>query len=123
MPRPPKRPRPTEVIDLTDDEPTPRPAKSPRYPSSPYSSQPSAPTFSSQLSVPPSSPAAFSSRPTVAWSSSQRSLANDALEPSTQELTQSDDGPQHEFYGSFGKIPSFLASKVRLLTRVQTARL
>lgn len=83
MPRQTKRPR--EVIDLTDGAPSTRPAKSPRYPSSSYSSQLPAPS-----SVVPAPHA------------SQLQAVNDEFEPSTQDLTQSDDGPQRELYGSFG---------------------
>ncbi|KAK4152043.1 RAD5-like protein [Chaetomidium leptoderma] len=92
MPRPTKRAR--EVIDLSDD--TQRPAKSPRYPSSSHSAQISAP-----VPRPPTVPSSSASGP----SASQRPPANDDLEPSTQDLTQGDDGPQRELYGSLdGKI-------------------
>jgi len=77
--------RPREVIDLTDNAPNTRPAKSPRYPSSSYSSGLPAPG-----SIPPPPHA------------SQVQPVNDEFEPSTQDLTQSDDGPQRELYGSFG---------------------
>jgi hypothetical protein len=83
MPRQGKRPR--EVIDLTSDGDDGRRAKSPRYPSSTYS-QPSRST-SSYLSpgsiAPPS-----------------QNTANDDDE--LGDLTQSNDGPPRELYGSLG---------------------
>ncbi|KAJ4300622.1 hypothetical protein N0V88_003306 [Collariella sp. IMI 366227] len=105
-PRPVKRPR--EVIDLTGDtQKRPRPAKSPRYPSASYSSQPSVPGSSQpSLSVaysqaPSSSPAFHAGR----YLSSFQNLGNYDAEPSTQDLTQRDDDPQLELYGSFdGKV-------------------
>ena len=81
-----------EVIDLTDDALSTRPAKSPRYPSSFYSSQFQAP--SSGISAP---------------HARQLHPVNDEFEPSTQDLTQSDDGPQRELYGSFGMSPFLCA--------------
>ncbi|KAH6856961.1 RAD5-like protein [Chaetomium sp. MPI-CAGE-AT-0009] len=91
MPRQTKRPR--EVIDLTDGDQNTRPAKSPR-PSSSHSSQPAAPRLGQSSSSVASGPNA-----------TQRQLENDEPEPSTQDLTQSDDEPQRELYGSFdGKI-------------------
>ncbi|KAH6631439.1 SNF2 family N-terminal domain-containing protein [Chaetomium tenue] len=91
MPRQTKRPR--EVVDLTVGDENTRPAKSPRHASASNRSQPAAPqgqSSSSATSVP---------------NATQRHLENDEPEPSTQDLTQSDDGPQRELYGSFdGKI-------------------
>jgi SWI/SNF-related matrix-associated actin-dependent regulator of chromatin subfamily A3 len=122
MPRPTKQTapqsraskRPVEVIDLTDDAATTRPAKSPRFPFSAYAAQ-----LQSQWSRPSQSysqfqsPALASSRPSFVPNStpptlpraSQRDLGDDDLEPSTQDLTQNDDGPQRELYGSFGMPP------------------
>jgi hypothetical protein len=103
MPRQPKRPR---VIDLTSDGPdeAARPAKSPRYPSSSYSSQPSAPG-SSQTSI-ARSHMPSSSAPVPPSSAGQQLssqiLTDDDGEPSSQDLTQSDDGPSLELYGSLG---------------------
>ncbi len=130
MPRPPKQPQPAPwkgagvkrpasvVIDLTGDDDhvaSARPAKSPRYPSSSYASQPqlsqsSQSSSSYQPRSPFQPPALVSGRPSFltpnstppALPASQRSLGDDDLEPSTQDLTQSDDGPQLELYGSFG---------------------
>ena len=117
--------RPVEVIDLTGDDPVVRPAKAPRYSSPSYasssypsSSYPTSSYPSSSLptsSYPTSSPASrfpASSRPSSLPSStppatrapraSLRNFDENELEPSTQDLTQSDDGPQQELYGSFG---------------------
>jgi hypothetical protein len=104
MPRQAKRPR--AVVYLTADEAgSARPAKSPRNaPSS--SSQPSVPGSSQPsilLSHLPSSSAAV---PPSSYNEAERlsfqNPANDEAEPSTQDLTQSDDGPAHELYGHFG---------------------
>ena len=89
MPRQTKRPR--EVIDLTDGDENTRPAKSPRLPSASQSVQPAAP----RLGQP-------SSSATLVPNATQRHPENDEPEPSMQDLTQSDDGPQRELYGSFG---------------------
>jgi SWI/SNF-related matrix-associated actin-dependent regulator of chromatin subfamily A3 len=110
MPRHAKRHREPEVVDLTDDAPTTRPAKVPRYPPSSYSSQsaapgPSQPSTSAYAPVPSSA----ASVP----SATQRYSANDELEPSTQDLTQSDDGPQRELYGSLGMCPVLFMYKTR----------
>src|SRR3954463_15299782 len=103
MPRQTKRP--LEVVDLTDDAQGSRPAKSPRYlSSSSYSDQPSS---SSRALV----PSAAASAP----NGTQRGSANDELEPSTQDLTQRDDDPQRELYGSFGMC-CFLLSMAALKT-------
>ncbi|EAQ88403.1 hypothetical protein CHGG_05022 [Chaetomium globosum CBS 148.51] len=92
MPRQTKRPR--EVVDLTGGDENTRPAKSPRHPSASNRSQPAAPQLGQSSSSATSVPNA-----------TQRHLENDEPEPSTQDLTQSDDGPQRELYGSFdGKI-------------------
>ena len=121
--------RPVEVIDLTGDDPVVRPAKAPRHSSSSYASS-SYPSFSHpssyptssyptssypSSSYPTSSPASrfpAPSRPSSIPSSTPpaprapratlRYFGDDELEPSTQDLTQSDDGPQQELYGSFG---------------------
>ncbi|KAK4233595.1 RAD5-like protein [Achaetomium macrosporum] len=104
--------RPREAVDLPGPDATQstRPAKSPRYP--PPSSSNSQPSVSgpSQLSsiayshVPSSSasaPLSYDARELLSW----QNPANDDIEPSTQELTQRDDGPQLELYGSFdGKV-------------------
>lgn len=100
MPRQTKRTR--DVVDLTNDADSFRPAKSPRYTSSSYNSQPSIPG-SSQTSNAPSylSPSSYDARQRSSW----QVPANEDMEPSTQNLTQSDDGPQLELYGSLdGKI-------------------
>ncbi|KAL2018517.1 hypothetical protein VTK56DRAFT_802 [Thermocarpiscus australiensis] len=98
-----------EVVDLADEAESARPAKLPRYPSGSYSSKSSAPRSSQQSSVarsylPSSSasvPSSFDASQRLSW----QNLAGDDGEPSSQDLTQSDDGPQRELYGSMdGKI-------------------
>ncbi|KAK4097378.1 RAD5-like protein [Parathielavia hyrcaniae] len=96
-----KTKRALEVVDLTGDDQSHRPAKSPRHAQSSSAAQSSAPGPSRTSS------ATYSHVPSgsVLPSGSQRHSGNDEVEPSTQDLTQSDDGPQLELYGSFdGKI-------------------
>ncbi|KAH8912067.1 RAD5-like protein [Coniochaeta sp. PMI_546] len=85
MPRPPKRPR--QVVDLTADEPARHPAKSPRL-------------------EPPSSnrqPSLFSDDPPSQQIPYPQSSASE--EPELVDLTQADDGPALELYGSLdGKV-------------------
>lgn len=83
MPRPPKRPR--QVVDLTADEPARHPAKSPRL-------------------EPPSSnrqPSLFSDDPPSQQIPYPQSSASE--EPELVDLTQADDGPALELYGSLGR--------------------
>jgi SWI/SNF-related matrix-associated actin-dependent regulator of chromatin subfamily A3 len=110
MPRQRKRPR--EVVDLTQESGEThqgaRPAKSPRLPSSSsFSSQVSVPGSSQSSSIayshaPSSSAPALPSYHDASERLSWQTPANDDDEPSTQSLTQNDDGPQLELYGSFG---------------------
>ncbi|KAK3988514.1 putative SWI/SNF-related matrix-associated actin-dependent regulator of chromatin subfamily A member 3-like 1 [Cladorrhinum sp. PSN332] len=80
-----------------DDAADTRPNKSARLPSSSYSSQ-----LASSQSQPSSSSSPYTSNERLAF---QNLPANDDLEPSTQDLTQSDDGPEFEFYGNLeGKV-------------------
>lgn len=110
MPRQGKRPR--EVIDLTDEATqSARPAKSPRFVSAPLSSQPSAPRSSQSSSAAYShAPSSSALAPSSSYNANQRltwqAAADDDGEPSTQDLTQSDDGPALELYGSFGMCPN-----------------
>jgi hypothetical protein len=98
MPRQTKRPR--EVIDLTGVDENTRPAKSPRLPSASDGLQPAAPGLGQPSSSATSVPNA-----------TQRHPENDEPEPSTQDLTQSDD----ELYGFFGMfwftLPTFRHGK------------
>ena len=75
------------------------------YPSSSYPSS-SYPTSSpaSRFPAPSRSSSIPSSTPPAprAPRATLRYFGDDELEPSTQDLTQSDDGPQQELYGSFG---------------------
>jgi SWI/SNF-related matrix-associated actin-dependent regulator of chromatin subfamily A3 len=120
MPRQTKRT--LDVVDLTGDAQGTRPVKSPRYPSSSYTSPPSA-ARPSRLSSAPSSQATPPSSASLAGPS-QRFPGNDDVEPSTQDLTQSDDGPQLELYGSFGMhLLNERADPSPRLTVEQTARL
>ncbi|KAL2189334.1 RAD5-like protein [Thermothelomyces heterothallicus CBS 203.75] len=85
MPRQTKRAR--DVLDATEDAQSTRPAKSPRHPSPSHRDQ-----ASSSIALAP---------PNGVW----RGSTTDVLEPSTQDLTQRDDDPERELYGSFdGKI-------------------
>ncbi|KAK4121600.1 RAD5-like protein [Parathielavia appendiculata] len=100
MPRQTKRA--LDVVDLTGDDRDHRPAKSPRYASSSSTAHFSAPGPNQSSSAAHSNgPSSSAPRP----SGSQQYLGNDEVEPSTQDLTQRDDEPQLELYGSFdGKI-------------------
>lgn len=98
MPRPQKRS--WEVVDLTGDEARPRQAKRPALSSSqsshlnPVSPSTESPgrggsrvydsTYGSSQTVPPTSTAAY--------------------EPEVLDLTQEDDGPARELYGTFGML-------------------
>src|SRR4051812_7263540 len=120
MPRRTKRPREPEVVDLTDDAPSTRPAKLPRYPSSSYNPHSAAPG-PSQPSSSASAPAPSSAA--LVPNATQRYSANDELEPSTQDLTQSDDGPQRELYGSLGMCSFHCYTSRAKADTAQTARL
>ncbi|KAL2267834.1 hypothetical protein VTJ83DRAFT_5111 [Remersonia thermophila] len=102
---PPRRgKRQRDVIDLTASDPDDaRPAKSPRHLSTPGSSQASGPGFSQPSSSAPFPAPPSSSAPGPSGSQHLLSVlpADDDFEPSTQELTQRDDGPPFEHYGYF----------------------
>ncbi|KAL1841186.1 hypothetical protein VTJ49DRAFT_7355 [Mycothermus thermophilus] len=102
-PRSQTKKRQRDATDLAvPDAADARPAKSPRHLSTPGSSQTSGPSFSQPSSSAPF-PAPSSSAPGPSGSQQLFSgfPADDDLEPSTQELTQRDDGPQFEHYGYF----------------------
>ncbi|GAB1318601.1 Rad5-like protein (SNF2 family domain-containing protein) [Madurella fahalii] len=108
MPRQAKRSRAAAGLGA-DDAGSARPAKSARYPSSSHSSQPSAHGSSQPSSIAashlPSSSATVQASPDAIQRLTWQTPAYDDEEPSTQDLTQSDDGPAHELYGSMeGKI-------------------
>lgn len=96
---PPRQKRPREVIDLTDDDPTPPRAKFPRT-----ISQSSRPTFSSQASQ--AHQRYGNSQPSSLYVPSQRLTWQerddpfDDSEPEVLDLTQADDGPALELYGT-----------------------
>ena len=89
------------------------------YPTSSYpTSSPASrlPASSRPSSIPSSTP------PARAPGASVRYFDEDELEPSTQDLTQSDDGPQHELYGSFGMSFSFYTTPTLASTTCQADR-
>ncbi|KXX82067.1 putative SWI/SNF-related matrix-associated actin-dependent regulator of chromatin subfamily A member 3-like 1 [Madurella mycetomatis] len=103
MPRQAKRSRVAAGLS-TDEAGSARPTKSARYPASSYASQPSAYGSSQPSSIAassqPSSSAAVQASPDAVQRLSWQTPGDDDGEPCTQDLTQSDDGPAHEFYGS-----------------------
>ncbi|OIW31626.1 RAD5-like protein [Coniochaeta ligniaria NRRL 30616] len=81
MPRPPKRP--SQAVGLTADDPARRPAKSPRFEAPSSSRQPSS---------------SFSGAPSSQHTPYSQTSAYE--EPEIIDLTQADDGPSRELYGS-----------------------
>lgn len=104
MPRQAKRSR--DARDATEVVQSTRLAKSPRYASPSHTDQ-----ASSSTALAP---------PNEAW----RGSTGDELEPSTQDLTQRDDGPERELYGTFGMCRENLIQKNPIvLTGVQMEKL
>lgn len=101
----PPQKRPREVIDLTDDDPAPKSTKprfsAPSSQSSLYSARPSQYGYgpsSSNASSSRSFPSNGSSSQRPRWGYPQSSLGDEEAE--VQDLTQADDGPALQLYGT-----------------------
>ncbi|KAK3936758.1 putative SWI/SNF-related matrix-associated actin-dependent regulator of chromatin subfamily A member 3-like 1 [Diplogelasinospora grovesii] len=105
MPR--QKKRALAIVDLLDDDDSSRQAKSSRFSSSQASAAPSSsytPVYAPSGSAPTAPSSSFDASQRLSWQN-PIVINDDGDEPSTQDLTQRDDGPEFEHYGHMdGKI-------------------